>query len=165
MANDLYTLGHSRHSIARFIELLQAHAVACVADARGRPFSRFNPQFNRERLRAALADAGIGYAWLGDRLAGKPVPPQFQRPDGAVDWAGLAQSGPFLDGIAELATLARAAPTAMICAEENPRHCHRRFLLTPPMETAGFRVLHIRGDGRLEAESELRTESAPLFER
>ncbi|MGE3932090.1 MAG: DUF488 family protein [Rhodospirillaceae bacterium] len=165
MANDLYTLGHSRHPIARFVELLRAHEVACVADARGKPFSRFNPQFNRERLRAALADAGIGYAWLGDRLAGKPVPPPFQRPDGSVDWSGVARSGPFLDGIAELAALARSAPTAMICAEENPRHCHRRFLLTPPMEAAGFRVLHIRGDGRLEAESDLRTEAAPLFER
>jgi uncharacterized protein (DUF488 family) len=164
MANDLYTLGHSRHPIGRFIELLQANAVACVADTRGRPFSRFNPQFNRERLRAALADAGIGYAWLGDRLAGKPVPPAFQRSDGSVDWAGLAQSGPFLDGVADLAALARKAPTAMICAEEDPRRCHRRFLLTPPMEAAGFRVLHIRGDGRIEPETALRAEGLPLFE-
>jgi hypothetical protein len=32
------------------------------------------------------------------------------------------------------------------------------------MEAAGFRVLHIRGDGRIEPETALRAEGLPLFE-
>lgn len=167
--DTLYTLGHSRHPIGHFVDLARRHGIATIADARGRPYSRFNPHFNRERLKAALAASGIDYAWLGDRLAGKPVPPAFQRADGSVDWAALARSAPFLSGIDELAALARLRPTAMVCAEENPRQCHRRFLLTPPMEAAGFRVVHIRGDGRLEPEAELRAadapEALPLFAR
>ncbi len=34
--------------------------------------------------------------------------------------------------------------------------CHRRFLLTPPLHERGARVLHIRGDGGLQPEEELR---------
>ena len=34
--------------------------------------------------------------------------------------------------------------------------CHRRFLLTPPLAEQGANVVHIRGDGRLQPEEELR---------
>jgi uncharacterized protein (DUF488 family) len=54
----IYTIGHSKHPAERFIELLRQHDIGALADVRSTPFSRFNPQFNRERLAAALRDAG-----------------------------------------------------------------------------------------------------------
>ena len=40
----------------------------------------------------------------------------------------------------------------MLCAEENPAHCHRRLLVARVLFEEGARVLHIRGDGRLQPE-------------
>ncbi len=54
------TIGHSTHTIEEFIRLLQAHAVTRVADVRTLPRSKYNPQFNRDTLRASLKNAGIG---------------------------------------------------------------------------------------------------------
>ena len=52
---ELYTIGHSMHSIERLIELLREQSIEVVSDVRSRPYSRFNPQFNREALRPRAA--------------------------------------------------------------------------------------------------------------
>lgn len=153
----VHTIGHSNHSWLKFLDLLVQHRIALVVDTRGQPFSRFNPQFNRERLKESLAANGIAYLWLGDRLSGRPKDPALLGPDGKPDWALVASSPSFLDGIAQVASLA-AKPVTLLCAEEDPRRCHRRFLLTPPLVERDLPVLHIRGDGRIEREEEIRAE-------
>ena len=55
----IYTIGHSKHPIERFIALLKEHGIEAVADVRSMPYSRFNPQFNRKALQQALAEARI----------------------------------------------------------------------------------------------------------
>jgi uncharacterized protein (DUF488 family) len=159
----IFTIGHSRHPIERFAALLTEHAIALVVDARSRPFSRFNPHFNRERLARALADAGIGYAWRGAALGGRPEDPAFHLPDGALDLDALWRWPALVEALDEVATEARARPVALLCAEEDPTHCHRRTLLTPPMRARGFEVLHIRGDGRIESEDDLHDPQPDLF--
>lgn len=62
----IFTIGHSTRPLEQFIALLRDHGVALVADVRTVPRSRHNPQFNRETLPAALAEAGIGYSHLAD---------------------------------------------------------------------------------------------------
>ena len=47
------TIGHSTHPMEAFIALLQRHGATAVADVRAAPYSRFNPQFNREPLAAS----------------------------------------------------------------------------------------------------------------
>src|SRR5258707_4028822 len=73
--SPLYTIGHSTHPIDRFAELLAAHDITALGDVRSFPRSRFNPQFNRDRLEAALRDPAIAYVFLGDQLGGKPHDP------------------------------------------------------------------------------------------
>src|SRR3954462_12782405 len=46
----MFTIGHSTRSIEVFVRLLNAHGVQCVIDVRTIPGSRYNPQFNRDRL-------------------------------------------------------------------------------------------------------------------
>lgn len=58
------TAGHSTHALDDLVRLLQAHAVACIADVRTMPRSRRNPQFNRETLPEALHAEGIAYLHL-----------------------------------------------------------------------------------------------------
>jgi len=46
---------------------------------------------------------------------------------------------------------------ALLCAEEDPAGCHRRLLVGRVLTEGGIRVSHIRGDGRLQTETELRS--------
>lgn len=151
----LYTLGHSRHGIAQFIELAQRHHINLIADVRGQPFSRFNPQFNREPFRDALEEAGIAYQWFGDRLSGRPAEREFYGPDGQILWDQLRQWPELLDALDKLLFQAADKTIALVCAEENPMKCHRRFLLTPPLIDAGAKIIHIRGDGTIENEQDM----------
>jgi uncharacterized protein (DUF488 family) len=157
----VHTLGHSRHPIEHFIDLAKRHGVALIVDVRGQPFSRFNPHFNRERFRAALEAAGIAYEWRGEALSGRPKSPEFYGTDGEVLWDKLADWPALHEGIGEVARLARGNSLALVCAEEDPLRCHRRFLLTPPLERLGIEVVHIRGDGRAESEAEVRAREKP----
>ena len=50
----IYTLGHSRHSFDDFAALTKRHSVDMIVDVRGQPWSRSNPQFNRETFQAAI---------------------------------------------------------------------------------------------------------------
>ncbi len=152
----VYTLGHSRHAIEAFIDLARLHDITLVVDVRGQPFSRFNPQYNRERFKDALAERGIDYLWFGDRLSGRPTEPEFHGPDGKVLWDKLRRWPALHEALAEVLHNASDKRLALVCAEEDPMRCHRRFLLTPPLAEQGANVVHIRGDGRLQPEEELR---------
>lgn len=156
----VYTIGHSTHALERFLALLERHGIGLVIDTRARPYSRFNPQFNRECLQRALGARSIAYLWLGDRLSGRSRDPAFYDARGRVLWAKLARAPTTEEGLDRVVALAGAARLALMCAEEDPRRCHRRFLLTPPLTGRGLRVVHIRGDGRLVPEDELRREAA-----
>jgi uncharacterized protein (DUF488 family) len=69
----------------------------------------------------------------------------------------------FQEGIEELVRIARERTTVILCAEEDPARCHRRLLITPVVQSRGWRVLHIRGDGRLQEEEAFPTPQLPLF--
>ena len=57
---SVFTIGHSTHSADKFRDLLAGHKVTAIADVRSSPYSRFNPQFNREKLRADLKGSRVG---------------------------------------------------------------------------------------------------------
>ena len=63
MPNNIFTIGHSTHPIDTFLELLHQHGVTAVCDVRSSPYSKFNPQFNREDLKLRLSECGIKYVF------------------------------------------------------------------------------------------------------
>ena len=69
----LYTIGHSNHELSTLVNLVKRHQVAVIADVRSSPYSRFNPQFNREALSAALKDQGMDYLFMGRELGARRV--------------------------------------------------------------------------------------------
>jgi uncharacterized protein (DUF488 family) len=147
---EIYTIGHSNHSIDRFIELLTLHAVRAAADVRSHPYSRFNPQFRRDALCAALAEAGIDYVFLGRELGARSEDPACYV-DGKVDYERLAQTAPFHAGLARAAAEASTRRVALICAEKDPLTCHRMILVCRALADRGFAAQHIREDGRVES--------------
>ena len=151
----LFSIGHSTHAADRFLGLLERHAVGAVADVRRFPASRRHPQFGAATLEASLSEAGIAYVKLGEQLGGRrgPAPGSPNdgwRVSGFRAYADHMASHEFADGLAELERLAAERPTAVMCAEADWRRCHRR-LVADCLLARGWEVLHVLGDGRLEA--------------
>ena len=145
----MFTIGHSRHPLTAFLALLRRHDVTAVADVRSVPYSRFNPQFNRNSLSEALVEGGMGYVYLGDTLGGRPDDPACYE-DGRVRYERVAVTERFLGGLARLVRGAAEHRIAVMCAEREPLDCHRALLVAHALEERGVEVRHIHGDGALE---------------
>lgn len=147
----IYTIGHSNHPIDRFIALLQRHGIDAVADVRSTPYSRFNPQFRKEKLQAALGEAGIRYVFLGEELGARSKDPACYDESGRASYARLAATDLFRRGIERLLTGMQDHRIAIMCAEREPLDCHRTILVARELEKAGAPISHILADGSLES--------------
>ena len=154
---SVMSIGHSTHPLGVFVDLLQRNGVEVVVDVRTSPFSRFNPQFNRDNLRLGLREVGIRYIFLGAELGGKPDGDEFYDPDGHVLYGRLARTDLFETGLTRLIEGAKRFRVAIMCSEEDPSECHRFLLVTRALHGEAVEVTHIRGDGRTERTEELST--------
>jgi uncharacterized protein (DUF488 family) len=147
----IFTIGHSTHPIERFIELLQANAVAQLIDIRTIPKSRRNPQFNSDALAASLRAANIRYLHMKD-LGGLRHPRKDSinlgwRNESFRGYADYMQTEEFAAALARAIELAKALPTALMCAEAVPWRCHRS-LVADALSVRGIRVLEIIGPAK-----------------
>jgi uncharacterized protein (DUF488 family) len=150
MANSVYTVGHSTHASQHFLDLVARHEITAVADVRSQPYSRMNPQFNRETLRANLKTAGISYVFLGRELGARSED-QSCYLDGKVQYDRLAQTDLFREGIDRLVQGLSNHRIALMCAEKDPLTCHRSILVCRSLVEREIQVEHILDNGRLES--------------
>jgi uncharacterized protein (DUF488 family) len=149
--NDLlYTIGHSTHTAEKVIGLLRQHGVTAVADVRSQPYSRMNPQFNREAFCSRLRDAGIAYLFLGRELGARPEDRSCYE-NGKVQYDRLARTPLFAAGLECILRGMKTHTIALMCAEKDPITCHRAILVCRHLAERGVRVSHILEDGRLES--------------
>lgn len=146
---EVFTIGHSNHPFEKFGELLRQHKLMALADVRSAPYSRSNPDFNREFLKAKLGEAGIAYVFLGRELGARPEGAEFYR-QGRVQYRVLAQSPLFRTGLDRVLRGAQSQRLALLCAEKDPLDCHRTLLVARELVALGASVAHILADGRLE---------------
>lgn len=147
----ILTIGHSNHPWEDFLALLRLRGVRSVIDVRSRPRSRF-PHFSLPRLAHTLAEVGISYRHLGAALGGKPDDPSLY-PAGRApgkdfpDFDKLRETALYQDGIEELLAMLKEAPEGtlcLLCAEEDPAHCHRILLIAPDLIARGVEISDIR---------------------
>jgi uncharacterized protein (DUF488 family) len=150
-----YTVGHSNHTLEHFLQLLNDASIDVVVDVRSFPYSRFAPQFNRDGLAAALVHAGIKYVFMGAELGGRPDGDEFYDESDHILYGRVAESELFQDGLARVEDGLDRFRVALMCSEEDPEGCHRRLLVTRVLGDHGVRVVHLRGDGRAQAEEEV----------
>ena len=149
MTKTIYTIGHSNGTTERLLELLGQHGITAVADVRSRPYSRFNPQFNREVLAIALKNSGLDYVFLGQELGARSEDPGCYR-NGRAQYALIARTPLFERGIERLLAGMEKFRVAILCAEKEPLGCHRTILIARCLYERGIGVSHILEDGSLE---------------
>ena len=157
-ATTIWTIGHSNHPLATFLDLLTRRRMEVLVDVRSSPYSRYASQFNREAIYPALQERGIQYLYLGDLLGGRTEDERFYDDHGRVLYGALAESSGFRQGIERLLERLAHARTAILCGEEDPTDCHRRLLVGRVLQDRGVRVIHLRGDGSEQTEAELAAE-------
>lgn len=149
----IYTVGHSTHTIEKFLDLLERNGVTAIADVRSSPFSRHNPQFNKDTLSAELKKRGIAYVFVGKELGARPDEPSCYE-GGKVRYARLAKTSLFKAGIERVLSGAQKYRIALMCAEREPLDCHRTLLVSRALEQRGVSVVHILADGSTESQEQ-----------
>jgi uncharacterized protein (DUF488 family) len=165
---QLFTLGHSAHRLEKFLALLGQYGIRTLVDVRSVPASRYHPQYNKLTLEHTLGEQGIRYVFAGRELGGRPsdpacypggkLPVKGQANPPRPDYAEMMKRDWFVQGIESLLSLAAEQPTAILCSEEDPAHCHRQHLIVAYLQQhhPQVEILHIRGNGTImEPESRL----------
>ena len=147
---QIFSIGHSNHSIDKFLSLLESSEINMVVDVRSAPFSRMFPQFNQETLKKSLSDASIGYLFLGDQIGGRSNDPDDYQ-DGQVLYKALANKEAFKTGIERLKEGSARYRIALMCSEKEPLDCHRTLLVSQALASSDIVVGHIHADGTVEA--------------
>jgi uncharacterized protein (DUF488 family) len=157
----IFTVGHSNRSFDEFADVLRSHHITAIADVRSRPYSRYLKHFGREALSASARAAGLSYVYLGSELGGMPNDPMLYRPDGTLDIPKVVASPAFQSGIQRVRRGMQRYRIALMCAEDDPLHCHRYRLLSVLLYQTGIEVMHLRHDGRIESMDDVARRTRP----
>lgn len=151
MSKVLFTVGHSTHELEQFLELVTAQQLEVIADVRSAPYSRWNPQFNREPLEASLSEAGIKYVFLGKELGARSDDPSCYEKN-RVQYDRLASTPSFQAGLERVRTGIDNYRVGLMCAEADPLQCHRTILVARNLRAPDLNIRHILKDGELESQ-------------
>ena len=127
----IFTIGYEATTMDEFIAALRTAGVERVIDVRAVPLSR-RPGFSKNILAASLKDAGIDYVLLKNLGTPKPGRDAAKKGDVATLEAVYETQLGLPEAQAEAAqmrALAAEKPSALLCFERNPQHCHRTLLL------------------------------------
>jgi uncharacterized protein (DUF488 family) len=148
-ACDLFTIGHSNHPIARFVELLQNSGITDVIDVRTVPSSGRYPWFKKEALAQRLPRHNIAYRTQGHALGGRPRDAKLFC-DGIADYEAMAKTPEFRGGLDRVIDEAKGKRICLMCSEREPLDCHRCLLIGRALAERGLRLGHILADGGIE---------------
>lgn len=132
------TIGYEGATMADFLAALTAAGVERVIDVRALPLSR-RPGFSKSTLAASLAEVGIEYVHL--KALGTPKEGRDAAKKGDVAtlervYEGQLQLPEAQAQAARMRALAAERPSALLCYERDPCHCHRTLLLNAVGEGA-----------------------------
>ena len=174
----LFTIGHSNHTLDRFLDLLRLYDISAISDVRSSPYSRFSPHFSQASLKATLPRAGITYVFLGKELGARPDDPACFV-NGRVSYERLAARPIFQEGLDRIRNGMKKYRLALMCSEKDPLDCHRMILVCRHLRSPDLAIHHILADGlretneaaekrlcnRLDLQPDLFTSEADVIER
>jgi uncharacterized protein (DUF488 family) len=150
---EIWTIGHSTHTIAGLLQMLKAHRIEVVADIRRFPGSRRLPQFNKDELSQSLNSNLIQYFHF-EALGGRRSPKKDSKNTGwrvaaFRGYADYMQSETFREEVEKLESMASAQRLAYMCSEAVWWSCHRA-LLSDYLKHRGWSVWHIMSAAKTE---------------
>lgn len=144
---QLYTIGHSTHTLQEFLNILHNHKITHIVDIRTIPKSKHVPWFNENELKAALKKEKIPYTHLSElgglRKTRKDSINQGWRNASFRGFADYMQTPEFYSGLKKLNQLLKGKQkVAIMCAEALPWRCHRSLVADAEI-VRGIKVFHI----------------------
>ena len=127
----IFTIGYEGATMDEFLAALKNADVERVIDVRALPLSR-RPGFSKTPLRLALKEAGIEYVHLkalGTPAEGRTAARSGRHEDMKRVYAGQLELPEAIAQGAQMLDLAAEKPSALLCMEREPAHCHRTLLL------------------------------------
>jgi uncharacterized protein (DUF488 family) len=139
----IFTIGYEGTTVAEFINALREAGVRRLIDVRALPLSR-RPGFSKTALRGALEEVEIEYVHLkalGTPADGRAAARAGRHADHERIYAGQLELPEAIVQSALMLALAKEVPTALLCMEREPAHCHRSLLLSAV--AADAKVVHL----------------------
>jgi uncharacterized protein (DUF488 family) len=136
----IFTIGYEGATQSELIAALAGAGVTRVIDVRAVPLSR-KPGFSKNVLAAGLKEAGIEYVHLkalGTPPGGREAARRGRHEVMLRIYAAQLETPEAAAQAAQLAMLAEEQPSALLCFERDPAHCHRtplREAVLPNWET------------------------------
>ncbi|MEW6608698.1 MAG: DUF488 domain-containing protein [bacterium] len=146
----IFSIGHSNHSLENFIKLLQLHQIQILVDVRTSPYCKYATWFNKNELAPIIEKNNMEYLYLGKGLGGYPSNSEYITATGKTDYKKYAQSEEYLNTLQFLVEETVGKRAAIMCAEADPRQCHRHLLITKSLLEKEIDVIHILADGTLD---------------
>jgi uncharacterized protein (DUF488 family) len=131
MSLRIFTIGYEGATVPEFVAALRKAGIERVIDVRALPLSR-RPGFSKSPLKAALEEVGIEYVHLkalGTPSAGRTAARAGRHSEMARIYAGQLELPEAMVQSAEMLELTAEKPSAVLCMEREPAHCHRTLLL------------------------------------
>ena len=128
----IFTIGYEGTTMDEFLAALKAVGVERLIDVRALPLSR-RPGFSKSPLRSTLEEAGIEYVHLkalGTPAEGRSAARAGRHADLKRIYAGQLELPEAIVQGARMIELAQEKPSALLCFEREPAHCHRTLLLS-----------------------------------
>jgi uncharacterized protein (DUF488 family) len=127
MTMRIFTIGYEGATQAELIAALRKAAIERVIDVRAVPLSR-KPGFSKNVLAAGLREAGIDYVHL--KALGTPAEGHEAARKGRFEemeriYAAQLDTPEAAEQSARMIALAEEKPSALLCFERDPAHCHR----------------------------------------
>ncbi len=150
---EIWTIGHSTHTLEDFVEMLESHRINHVADVRLFPSSKRYPHFSKENLEKSLLEKGIRYTHfkeLGGRRKPKPDSKnKLWKNESFRGYADYMESEDFLNAVKDLEAIAKKNRVALMCAEAVWWSCHRS-LISDHLKARGWTVWHIMNKDKVQ---------------
>lgn len=148
---NIYTIGHSTHTLDEFVLMLKSFQIELLVDIRSFPGSKRYPYFNKESLEISLPENEIEYIHLSELGGRRKTTPESHNTAWRVDafkgYADYMETNAFHSAIKELEHLANKKRVVYMCAEAVWWRCHRS-LVSDYLKLQGWTVMHIMGIGK-----------------
>ncbi len=148
--STLYSIGHGQKPLEEFYKELVSFDIQYVIDVRSSPYSKWASQYNQREIAHYLKSNEIVYAYMGDKIGGRPINDSCYDSEGHFDYERMAQEPSFKEGLQRLVNAnERKFNVAVMCSESDPSLCHRSKLIGRELyENYHINMKHIISPGK-----------------